>query len=251
MTMTSENRPLRFLAWPDWTEERAMGRLVALASPLANRPGVQLVLIRDPVNDPSETTAFESLQRAFDLRFPPQAQLDVLVSDRGQPPSELARDCDALLTLGSEAPELISAVGLPQLESPVRVLEMLAREGRGLAVMEEPVASNLGERPQNAPVISVIVPTHGRPEQLLQLMDALERQDLSADKFELIISDDGSNPPVLESLDLSKPSYGVVVLQQENSGPAAARNAAQRHARGALLVFLDDDSIPSDSCLSS
>jgi len=248
--MTSENKPLRFLAWPDWTEERDMGRLVALASPLANRPEVQLVLIRDPVNDPSEATAFESLQRAFDLRFPPQATLDVLVSDRGQPPSELARDCDALLTLGTEAPELISAVGLPQLDSPVRVLEMLVREGRGIAIPEQPVASNLAERPENAPVISVIVPAYGRPEKLLQLMDSLEQQDLNADKFELLVSDDGSDPPILESLDLSKPSYGVVVLQQDNSGPAAARNAAIRHARGALLVFLDDDSIPGEACLS-
>jgi glycosyltransferase involved in cell wall biosynthesis len=114
----------------------------------------------------------------------------------------------------------------------------------------DPVASNLADRPENAPVISVIVPAHGRPDKLSQLMDALAKQDLSVDKFELIICDDGSDPPLLETMDLSKAPYGVVVVQQEHAGPAAARNLAMRLARGALLVFLDDDSIPSEACLS-
>jgi GT2 family glycosyltransferase len=227
-----------------------MDRLVALASPLANRTDVQLVLIRDPVHDPSELTAFQSLQRAFDQRFPPQAELDVLVSDRGQPPSELAKSCDALLTLGSEAPELIQAVGLPQLESPVQILEMLKREGRGERTKLTPVASTVAAHPDSSPVISVIVAAHERPAQLSQLLSALDGQDLSADKFEVIISDDGSEAPLADTVDLSKHSYAIVLLRQEQTGPAAARNAAIRHARGALLVFLDDDAVPSESCLS-
>ena len=181
--MTDNNRPLRFLAWPDWTEERALSRLVALAAPLVNRPGTQLVLIRDPVNDPSEVTSLESLQRSFDLRFPPQAQLDVLISDRGQPPSVLAQSCDALLTLGTEAPELIEAVGLPNLESPVQVLELLNQKAWRFRL---PVNSS---RPTNRITLTArqSFPSSFRPEtaqtKLQQLLSALAQQDLAAGKI--------------------------------------------------------------------
>ena len=248
--MTDNNRPLRFLAWPDWTEERALGRLVALAAPLVNRPGTQLVLIRDPVNDPSEITSLESLQRAFDLRFPPQAQLDVLISDRGQPPSVLAQSCDALLTLGTEAAELIEAVGLPNLESPVQVLEVLNQKGLQIPTTGEVALSNADDHPESAPVISVIVPSRERNDKLQQLLTALTQQNLDADKFEVIICDDGSVPPIAEALSLRALPFRTNVIRQEARGPGAARNTAIRHASGAVLLFLDDDSIPGESCLS-
>ena len=248
--MTSTKTPLRFLAWPDWTQQRALDRLVALASPLANRSNVQLVLIRDPVNDPSEITAFQNLQRAFDLRFPPQTLLDVLVSDLSQTPSELAKNCDALLTIGSEAQELIEAVGLPQLDSPVQVIEMLTREGIETRASSEPIASNIGERTASSPVITVIVAAHNRPKKLSQLLAALDRQDLDAEKFEVVICDDGSEESLLAAINVDAHAYALTVLHQENAGPAAARNTAISHARGAVLVFLDDDSIPADGCLS-
>lgn len=85
--------------------------------------------------------------------------------------------------------------------------------------------------------VSVIIPTHNRAEFLAQAIDSVLSQTYA--NFELIVVDDGSSDetPALLS------SYGeaLVVLRQENRGPAAARNAGISAARHSLLAFLDSD----------
>lgn len=99
-------------------------------------------------------------------------------------------------------------------------------------------------------MISFIIPTRDRPEQLavtLSKIGALPRAELErAGGAEVIVADNASRfvTTVPERL-----GNGVVVellLMARNEG-AASRNAAARAARGDWLVMLDDDSHPLDA----
>ena len=94
---------------------------------------------------------------------------------------------------------------------------------------------------------SVVIPTFRRPELLRRCLAALDAQDLSPAEFEIVIADDAASAEtrrqVLEfgATARTKVTYIPVLGTQ---GPAAARNAGWRRARGAIIAFTDDDCIP-------
>ncbi|MES2643976.1 MAG: glycosyltransferase [Myxococcota bacterium] len=92
-----------------------------------------------------------------------------------------------------------------------------------------------------APLVTVIVPTFGRPEPLRNLLDRLSLQDLDPRAFEVIVVDDGSPTPVT---DTGPRPYALTLLRQANAGPASARNLALRHARGRYVLIYNDDTLP-------
>jgi len=105
------------------------------------------------------------------------------------------------------------------------------------------VARTVGQVSQDgAPRITIVVPTYRRGPRLLDTLGALLASRASGvETAELIVVDDGSPEPV--SLDgLVVPGhFRVSLLRQENRGPAAARNAGFRAARGEFVLFVDDD----------
>lgn len=87
------------------------------------------------------------------------------------------------------------------------------------------------------PALSVVVPTHGRPDAVKRCLDALLSQRLPDDaRFDVIVVDDGSPEPVV--VDEGHP---VRVIRQARAGPAAARNTGIHAATGAIVAFIDDD----------
>ena len=66
---------------------------------------------------------------------------------------------------------------------------------------------------------------------------------------DLVVVDDGSGDPA-EIRALGSRYCARVIRLQENSGPAAARNAGARVALGSVLVFFDSDVIPHPDALS-
>jgi glycosyltransferase involved in cell wall biosynthesis len=98
------------------------------------------------------------------------------------------------------------------------------------------------------PQVAVVIPTHGRPAALQRLLDAISRQELARDRFEVIVVDDGSPEPV-------RPAPGglalTVVRHERSQGPAAARNAGWRVARAPTIAFVDDDCVPAPGWLSA
>lgn len=105
--------------------------------------------------------------------------------------------------------------------------------------------------------VSVIVPTCRRPELLERTLSALLAQHFPSGEFEILVSDDGADPAtqsVLEQMvrgSLEQSGPPVRYLSSPTSrGPAAARNRACRQARGHILAFTDDDTIPDPSWLS-
>lgn len=79
-----------------------------------------------------------------------------------------------------------------------------------------------------APYISVIIPAYNPGEKLELLLLSLRKSTFK--NFETIVVDDASIEPVSATIRLP-----------ENSGPAAARNAGAKLAKGRVLVFLDSD----------
>jgi len=85
--------------------------------------------------------------------------------------------------------------------------------------------------------ISIIIPTYNRQLYLKKAIDSVVNQTYPY--FELIVVDDGSDD---ETADLvAGYNRDIVFIQQENKGPAAARNTGIRAARYEMLSFLDSD----------
>ncbi|APZ35200.1 hypothetical protein BOH66_13805 [Microbacterium aurum] len=87
-------------------------------------------------------------------------------------------------------------------------------------------------------LVSVIVATNRAGEFLDEAIGSLAAQ--SETRYELIVVDDGSPDPTAVR-QAAAAVGGAVVLRQAPGGPAAARNAGVRRARGRWLAFLDDD----------
>ena len=97
--------------------------------------------------------------------------------------------------------------------------------------------------------ISVVIPTRNRPKAVESCLDALAAQTLPPGSFEVIVVDDGSEPPL--ALDPARwaAKFDLKLLRQQNTGPAGARNRGVAEARGEFLAFTDDDCLPTPSWL--
>jgi len=89
--------------------------------------------------------------------------------------------------------------------------------------------------------LSVIIPTFNRVDVLRRTLPRLLAQDFPASDYELIYVLDGSTDGTAVMLRTEKTAGGLLVLEQPNRGPSAARNAGMQVARGELVLFLDDD----------
>jgi len=96
----------------------------------------------------------------------------------------------------------------------------------------------------NHPTVSCIIPTYNRVCKLGRAICSVRKQTVSVS--ELIVVDDGSTDGTYEflrNLPSISTSARLVILRQDNRGPAAARNAGLRMATGQFVAFLDDDDI--------
>ncbi len=98
--------------------------------------------------------------------------------------------------------------------------------------------------------LSVVIPTHNNRTTLKSCLEALFGQDLAADRYEIVVLDDGSTDGTEAMVrDLRSP----VTLRyqwQANRGRAAARNAGSRLAKGRILFYLDSDVLATPDLLS-
>ncbi|MGH7842869.1 MAG: glycosyltransferase family 2 protein [Candidatus Binataceae bacterium] len=85
--------------------------------------------------------------------------------------------------------------------------------------------------------VSVVIPVFNGEAVIGAAVESALAQRF--DDFEVIVIDDGSTDATLRVLEGYRSR--LQLLQQENRGPAAARNAACRVARGRYLAFLDAD----------
>jgi GT2 family glycosyltransferase len=95
---------------------------------------------------------------------------------------------------------------------------------------------------------SLIISTYNRCDALPATLEALGKQTVAPDQYEILVVDDGSPDATQEVLrGISTPAELRVFRQPENRGISAGRNLAIQNARGRLLIFISDDLIvPED-----
>ena len=102
--------------------------------------------------------------------------------------------------------------------------------------------------------LSVVMPTYRRPDLLARCLGALLAQTLPADRFEVIVVDDGQEDRCREQVERIAATPGAPAIRYlraaSGRGPAVARNAGWRAATAPLVAFTDDDTLPDPSWLA-
>jgi glycosyltransferase involved in cell wall biosynthesis len=87
--------------------------------------------------------------------------------------------------------------------------------------------------------VSVVIPVYNNRNFIGDAIESVLCQTLSP--LEIIVVDDGSTENNNDIL--KKYSKKIIFIQQENRGPASARNTGIRNAKGDFIAFLDSDDI--------
>jgi GT2 family glycosyltransferase len=98
---------------------------------------------------------------------------------------------------------------------------------------------------------SIIIPTYNRPRQLSDCLESLLRLDYPQERFEVVVTDDGSAPPLDTVVEPYRQHLDLTLVRTRNGGPGAARNSGAQRARGEFFAFTDDDCRPHVKWLSS
>ncbi|MDR4494032.1 MAG: glycosyltransferase family 2 protein [Nitrospirales bacterium] len=101
------------------------------------------------------------------------------------------------------------------------------------------------------PMVSIIIPTYNRPDQLFSCLQAINRLTYPSNRFEVIVIDDGSRTPLDRTIEHFSHRMAITLISQRNSGPATARNRGAAEAKGEILAFTDDDCTPSTGWLQA
>jgi glycosyltransferase involved in cell wall biosynthesis len=97
----------------------------------------------------------------------------------------------------------------------------------------------------DSPLVSVVIPAYNAERYLGEAIESVLAQDYGP--VETIVVDDGSTD---ESAAVARSYDGVVVIAQENAGPAVARNVGFAACSGDFVAFHDADDAMTPNKLS-
>ncbi len=92
--------------------------------------------------------------------------------------------------------------------------------------------------------VSIVVPTYNRPHGVTRVLASLAPQ-LAFEEDEVLVSDDGTTDVRALLAAVNGSGLPARLVTGANAGPAAARNRGACAARGAYLLFVDDDCYPT------
>ncbi len=101
-------------------------------------------------------------------------------------------------------------------------------------------------KPVTPGLVSVLIPAYNRASYIANTLDSVCRQSFRP--IEVVVVDDGSTDQTVAEIQswaeqLDDEQFSVVVVQQENQGADAARNAAMHASTGEFIQFLDSDDL--------
>lgn len=105
-----------------------------------------------------------------------------------------------------------------------------------------------------APDISVIICTYNRERYLVEAMQSLVEQDFDKRRFEVIVVNNNSKDDterVCRKFIATHSEDQLYYYNETEQGSSAARNNGARHAKGSLLIFMDDDAIAEKDFLKN
>src|SRR5262249_25628068 len=85
------------------------------------------------------------------------------------------------------------------------------------------------------------IPVFNAERYIREALGSIQEQTLN--DLEVVVVDDGSTDQTLQVVRSFESLLDLVILQQANAGPAAARNRGVRGARGRYCAFLDADDV--------
>jgi GT2 family glycosyltransferase len=98
------------------------------------------------------------------------------------------------------------------------------------------------------PEISVVIPTHDRPEKLRRALDRLDRQTSSPDHEVIVVANAGDDRAAVADAVGRRPRARLLVA--DSPGASAARNLGWRDARAPIVLFLGDDILAGQALLA-
>lgn len=117
----------------------------------------------------------------------------------------------------------------------------IARLGYLLLMNVQPPAT---ERPL---LVSVIVPAYNAAQTIGVCVEALHRQTVASDQYEILVVDDASTD---DTAAVAEAAGACVIRLPHNQGRSQARNIGAQAARGAILLFTDADCEPTPTWMA-
>ena len=93
------------------------------------------------------------------------------------------------------------------------------------------------------PFVSIIIPTYNDWHRLQICLDALKKQTISQESFQVIVVNNNPEDQMPIEIELAD---NVIVLNEAKSGSYAARNKGLEVSTGDLVGFTDSDTIPNE-----
>ncbi|KEZ15296.1 Glycosyl transferase family 2 [Sphingobium yanoikuyae] len=109
----------------------------------------------------------------------------------------------------------------------------------------------MADAPSPSLALSIVVPTHNRMALMQEMLHALERQAPGTPPFELVVVADGCVDGTIAMLSAYHGPFPVRIVERPGLGPAQARNAGADMAAAPLLLFLDDDVLPTPGVVAA
>jgi glycosyltransferase involved in cell wall biosynthesis len=102
--------------------------------------------------------------------------------------------------------------------------------------------ASTGSVPETAPLVSVVIPTRGRPALLLETLASITAQDYAGPLEIIVVHDREECDPTLARL--SGPNREIVsMVNTRTGGLCGARNTGVLASRGAFVASCDDDDL--------
>jgi GT2 family glycosyltransferase len=100
--------------------------------------------------------------------------------------------------------------------------------------------------------VAIVTPTHQRRSSLARVLDALATQSCGPKSFSVVVVCDGCTDGTAAMVRSRSYPFDLELIEQSPSqGAAAARNRALSIVRAPVVIFLDDDVIPSTGLIEA